>query len=121
MSPGWPAPDLPHRTFLRAVLVVGLILLTAGHVATVGPGFAVDVRTLLDGPLNAFRNIHKFDPVVRLPLAIGLGHLLARVRLPQTVRRQIRGTGLDLAVRPLGIIAVLASASSRSRRSSRDA
>jgi len=61
----------PHRLFLLSSLVLGLVLVTLGHVATVGPPFAGSVRALLDGPLDAFRNVHKFDPVLRLPIAIG--------------------------------------------------
>jgi arabinofuranan 3-O-arabinosyltransferase len=65
----------PHRFFLGCCLATGLVLITFGHVASVGPIAALTERTALDGPLNAFRNIHKFDPVIRLPIALGVGHL----------------------------------------------
>jgi arabinofuranan 3-O-arabinosyltransferase len=100
--------DLPHPRFLRAVLIVGLILLTAGHVQTLGPAFGPQIRILLDGPLNVFRNIHKFDPVVRLPIAIGVGHLLARVRVPELVHMRIGRRRFDLLARPLSVLAVAA-------------
>ena len=67
----------PHRLFLVSTLLLGFGCLTFGHVAVLGGPFAGSAQQLLDGPLVAFRNIHKFDPLVRLPLAIGLGYLLA--------------------------------------------
>jgi arabinofuranan 3-O-arabinosyltransferase len=84
----------PHRLFLGSCLGVGLVLLTFGHVASVAPPFAGSERSLLDGALNAFRNIHKFDPVVRLPIALGIGHVAAaaaarwRAREPVSVRER---------------------------------
>jgi arabinofuranan 3-O-arabinosyltransferase len=63
---------LPERTFLLVTLVLGVSVIVAGHA---GP-FAADVRHLIDGPLAPFRNLYKFDGMVRLPLALGITHLL---------------------------------------------
>ncbi len=63
----------PHRSFLAATLLLGLAVIVAGHPGT----FLADhFRDLLDGPLAAFRNLHKFDALLRLPLALGLACLL---------------------------------------------
>ena len=99
----------PHRLFLLSSLVCGLVLVTLGHVASVGPPFAGSVRELLDGGLNAFRNVHKFDPVVRLPIAIGVGHALAAIgaRAPQRSRLLLPGRPTIVHLRPLAILAVL--------------
>nr|WP_128889090.1 alpha-(1->3)-arabinofuranosyltransferase family protein [Corynebacterium pelargi] len=43
--------------------------------------FAALFPSLLDGPLVMFRNVHKFDPLVRLPLAVGIAAIPARHRI----------------------------------------
>ncbi|HTZ44977.1 MAG TPA: alpha-(1-_3)-arabinofuranosyltransferase family protein [Jatrophihabitans sp.] len=96
--------DLPHRLFWRGLLLAGLVLLGMGFVAHVGPPAGSTVRTLLDGPLNAFRNVHKFDPLIRLPVAIGVGHLASRVRVPVSVRLR----GMPVQARLLAGLLVLA-------------
>jgi arabinofuranan 3-O-arabinosyltransferase len=66
-----------HRLFLLSSLLIGFSLLSMGHLASIDSPLAEPMRHLLDGPLSPFRNIHKFDPLVRLPLAIGAGRLVA--------------------------------------------
>ncbi|MDQ1741859.1 MAG: arabinofuranan 3-O-arabinosyltransferase, partial [Pseudonocardiales bacterium] len=96
-----------HRTFLLSSLLLGLALLTMGHRSGIGPPFPGTVQHLLDGPASPFRNVHKFDPLVRLPLSLGFGFLLAR-GLPERVRL-LRRPELSLAApRLLGVLAVLA-------------
>jgi arabinofuranan 3-O-arabinosyltransferase len=96
----------PHRAFLLASLGAGLVLVTMGHAASVGPVFAGSVRTWLDGPLAAFRNVHKFDPVIRLPLALGFGYAMGA--LPSRVPRltPVRARGAVLQVRALALVLV---------------
>jgi arabinofuranan 3-O-arabinosyltransferase len=96
--------DTTHHAFLWATLLLGLVCVTAGHAATVGPPAADWVRSLLDGAFVPFRNVHKFDPLVRLPLAIGIGHLLLRARVP----RQLRVARIVLPLRILAAAAVVA-------------
>lgn len=74
--------DLPARGFLIVVFLVGVAALVAGHMSALEPIVAEPVRWLLDGPLAPLRNVRKFDPLVRLPLALGLAHLLCHVRFP---------------------------------------
>jgi arabinofuranan 3-O-arabinosyltransferase len=62
----------PHRLFLVSGLLVGLFLVTMGHTGAVQGWFAPQIQELLDGPLAPLRNVHKFDPVIRLPMVIGL-------------------------------------------------
>ncbi len=55
----------------------------------------------LDGPLAALRNVHKFDPLVRIPLVLGVAAIAARVKLPRTLsmgRREAAGLLVCLVV-----------------------
>ncbi|HEY2307414.1 MAG TPA: alpha-(1-_3)-arabinofuranosyltransferase family protein [Streptosporangiaceae bacterium] len=76
-------PRLPARRFLLCLLLTGLLLICAGHVSTLGNPLAGPVQHLINGPAAAFRNVRKFDPLIRLPIVLGLAHLLASVRLPR--------------------------------------
>lgn len=61
----------PARTPMVVSLFIGLAALTVAHGGVAGTPISGPVRDLLDGPLAIFRNVHKIDPVVRLPLALG--------------------------------------------------
>ncbi len=68
-----------HKLFLLPVLLVGLTLLTFGHLSEAQAAWAPWAQDLLNGPLAPFRNIHKFDPLMRLPLALGVGFAVMRL------------------------------------------
>ncbi|HEU5156455.1 MAG TPA: alpha-(1-_3)-arabinofuranosyltransferase [Streptosporangiaceae bacterium] len=68
---------LPERTFLLATLLIGVAIIVMGHQSAIAPPFADGLRGWFDTWLAPFRNIHKFDALVRLPIALGLGFLLA--------------------------------------------
>jgi arabinofuranan 3-O-arabinosyltransferase len=105
---GMARRDVPERVFLWATLLLGLALLTFGHVSDVAVPGVESMRRLLDGPLVAFRNVHKFDPLVRLPLAIGVGFLLDRVRVPVVVRVGRSSAGISVPARALSAVAAIA-------------
>lgn len=70
---------LPERVWLVSMLLVGAIAVGFGHA---GPGtvwFSGAERDLLDGVLAPLRNVHKFDPLIRIPLVLGMAHGLAVV------------------------------------------
>ena len=67
--------DMPWRGPLLAVFAVGFWVLGSAHMST----------SLYDGALAPFRNLHKFDPLVHLPLALGAGHAAAKVNRPKAV------------------------------------
>jgi arabinofuranan 3-O-arabinosyltransferase len=99
----------PHRLFLSAGLCAGLLLVTFGHQGPVQGWFAGSQNALLDGMLAPIRNVHKFDPVIRLPLVLGMAHLLdaaaARTRSPQPAQRLLSRTALAVAVVMIGAVA----------------
>jgi arabinofuranan 3-O-arabinosyltransferase len=66
----------PHRRFLVLGLLGGLVLVSLGHSGSVHGWLAATERSWLDGALAPLRNVHKFEPVVRLPLVLGLAHVL---------------------------------------------
>ncbi len=64
----------PWVGFARGGLVLGLLFVTFGHIGGVAGPWAGAEADLLDGVLAPFRNTHKFEPVLRLPLALGVAH-----------------------------------------------
>lgn len=62
----------PERLFLVLSLLLGMFMVTMGHLGSVQGWFAADLNAALDGVLAPLRNVHKFDPVIRLPLVLGL-------------------------------------------------
>jgi arabinofuranan 3-O-arabinosyltransferase len=74
----------PHRAFLVCSVTVGVLLVTAGHTGPGMPPWAGWVQGLLDGPAAAARNTHKFDVLIRLPLALGLAHTVAVLKPPDS-------------------------------------
>jgi len=75
---------LPFRGRLITILIVGLLAICVGYTGALGSPIAEQVQVFLDGAGAPLRNVHKFDPLLRLPLALGLAHLLARVPVPLT-------------------------------------
>ena len=78
--------DLPERRFLVLGAMTGLTLLTVGYLGTLDSPLAATARDLLDGPLAPLRNVHKFEPVLRLPVALGLAYAASRRLGPRRVR-----------------------------------
>ncbi len=60
-----------------------MLIITAGYVSSLGNPLAEPIRHIIDGPLAPMRNVRKFDPLVRLPIAVGLAHILAPLRFPR--------------------------------------
>jgi arabinofuranan 3-O-arabinosyltransferase len=83
---GLASSRLPERAWLVLGLLAGLALVTMGHLGTAQGLLAGPLHGALDGVLAPMRNLHKFDPVLRLPLALGVVHLvgllLCRVHRP---------------------------------------
>ncbi|MEV6277259.1 alpha-(1-_3)-arabinofuranosyltransferase [Nocardia sp. NPDC051832] len=76
---------MPYRGRLTLILLVGLTGICAGYVGELSGPFAESVRVFLDSGGAPLRNVHKLEPLIRLPLVLGLAHLLARIPLPAAV------------------------------------
>ncbi|WP_327585312.1 alpha-(1-_3)-arabinofuranosyltransferase [Nonomuraea sp. NBC_00507] len=82
---------LPERSFLLISVLCGVAVITTGHPGTPHHELMVE---LLDGPLAVFRNLHKFDALVRLPVALGVAGLLSLVRLRWRTPLTVAAAGL---------------------------
>ncbi|HXL94769.1 MAG TPA: alpha-(1-_3)-arabinofuranosyltransferase family protein [Streptosporangiaceae bacterium] len=80
------SPPLPERRFLLCSVLAGVIIIAAGHVSGLGNPLAGPIGTFINGPGSAVRNLWKFDPMIRLPVVLGLAHLLAGARLGRWYR-----------------------------------
>ncbi|WP_446663500.1 alpha-(1-_3)-arabinofuranosyltransferase domain-containing protein [Flexivirga sp. B27] len=88
-----------HLARWTLLCAVGATLfMVLGHGGSVGSPLSEPVRSLLDGSLAPLRNIHKADPVLRLPLAIGLTAVLQRVSVSRRIRDRFVPALLALAV-----------------------
>lgn len=100
--------DLPERRWLALSALVGVVAVTFGHVGPLDAPWAEWSQGLLDGALAPFRNVHKFDPVLRLPLALASAWALAHL---SRVIRTIRAPGLPALTGALaGLVLVGAAA-----------
>ena len=86
--------SMPARGRLITMLLVGVVLLAAGYSGGLGSPIAQQVQAFLDGDGTPLRNLHKLEPVIRLPLMLGLIHLLGRIPLPGSVPRPVWRTAL---------------------------
>lgn len=77
--------SMPYRGRLALILLVGLVGICAGYAGELGGPFAEHVRLFLDSGGAPLRNVHKLEPLIRLPLVLGLAHLLSKVPLPASV------------------------------------
>lgn len=77
--------SMPARGRLALILCTGLVGICAGYVGQLGGPFAESIRVFLDAGGAPLRNVHKLEPLIRLPLVLGLAQLLSRVPLPASV------------------------------------
>ncbi|HUL99097.1 MAG TPA: alpha-(1-_3)-arabinofuranosyltransferase, partial [Mycobacterium sp.] len=80
---------MPARGRVVTMLLVGVVLLAVGYSGGLGSPLAHEVQGFLDAAGAPLRNVHKLEPVIRLPLVLGLAHLLGRVPLPGSTPRRV--------------------------------
>ena len=73
---GLALKSTPYRAFLVGGLLIGVVLVSMGHTGVVQGIAASSLQDALDGVLAPLRNTHKFDLILRLPLALGVGFAL---------------------------------------------
>ncbi len=103
--------SMPARGRLTIMLFIGIVGLTAGYVGELGSPFADSVRSFLDSAGAPLRNVHKLEPLVRIPLVLGIAHFISKVPLPGSVsthtwRRAIAHPERDKMVAVAGLILV---------------
>jgi arabinofuranan 3-O-arabinosyltransferase len=79
---------MPARGRLIMILLSGVVLLALGYSGGLGSPVAQHVQAFLDAGGTPLRNMHKLEPLLRLPLALGLAHLLGRIPLPGSAPRR---------------------------------
>lgn len=79
---------MPARGRLIVMLLIGVTLLAVGYSGGLGSPVAQQVQAFLDAGGTPVRNMHKLEPLLRLPLALGLAHLLGRIPLPGSAPRR---------------------------------
>ena len=81
--------SMPARGRLVTMLIVGLVLLTLGYTGGMGSPLAHEVQAFLDAAGAPLRNVHKLEPAIRIPLVLGVAHLLGRIPLPGSASRPV--------------------------------
>lgn len=87
----------PWRAPLVAAAVLGLVSVTIAHTSPLQSPLAPAIQVQLDGLFALLRNVSKADPMLRLPLALGVGVVFARVlamRLPRGIPVAIPATAV---------------------------
>jgi arabinofuranan 3-O-arabinosyltransferase len=101
--------QMRERMWLVATLALGVVFLSAGYPGHFGAPFSGPVEAALNGPLALFRNVWKFQPIINLPLALGLAHgihtlSVRRGALSRSVLGGVSRSGV--VVLPLAAVAV---------------
>ncbi|MEV6345385.1 alpha-(1-_3)-arabinofuranosyltransferase family protein [Actinoplanes sp. NPDC051851] len=107
---GLARPGMPHRRFLTTGVLAGVAIVGLGHLGDLPGLVAGPAHAWLDASGAPLRNLHKFDPVLRLPLVLGLIHLLGPAFRPLPARplpaRPLPPAGNLLPVRRAVLVAV---------------
>ncbi len=81
--------SMPARGRLVTMLTAGLVLLVVGYSGGLGSPVADQVQAFLDAAGAPLRNVHKFEPAIRIPITLGVAHLLSRIPLPGSAPRPV--------------------------------
>ncbi|GEP32861.1 coagulation factor 5/8 type [Nocardioides szechwanensis] len=108
---GLAQAGLWQRRVLMVSLLAGMFVLTVGTGGWAGSVLSGAWIDALDTWLAPLRNVHKFDPLVRLPLSLGVGGFVS-VGLPRLLASSPRPVATTRPVRAAlaGVVAALVAA-----------
>ena len=86
---GLALQSMPVRGRLVSRLLSGVALLAAGYSGGLGSPLAHAAQQFLDAGGAPLRNVGKLEPVIRIPIALGVAHLLGRIPLPGSASRRV--------------------------------
>ena len=106
---GLSSRSIPHRGYLVSCAVLGVLILGLPHAGALDSPLSPVAQELLDGPLAPLRNVHKADPLLRLPIAVGFAHLLGKVSVQRWHRPRFSATATR-AARLTAVVTIVAAA-----------
>ncbi|WP_232065124.1 DUF3367 domain-containing protein [Mycobacterium cookii] len=86
---GLAMAGMAARGRLVTMLLVGVVLLGVGYSGGLGSPLAHQVQAFLDAGGAPLRNVHKLEPLIRIPVVLGLAQLLGRIPLPGSAPRSV--------------------------------
>lgn len=89
-----PSTRLRYHGLWLLMLLVGITILAAPY------------GQLLDNVLAPLRNLHKFDPLVRIPLLLGVAHLGTVLEMPRLKHPLTRRAAAGLGVAVIALLSV---------------
>ncbi|MDK4237196.1 alpha-(1-_3)-arabinofuranosyltransferase family protein [Corynebacterium pseudodiphtheriticum] len=89
-----PSTRLRYHALWLLMLLVGITILAAPY------------GQLLDNVLAPLRNLHKFDPLVRIPLLLGVAHLGTVLEMPRLKHPLTRRAAAGLGVAVIALLSV---------------
>lgn len=105
--------QMKERIWLVASVALGVALVSAGYPGQFGGPFSGPVGAALNGPLALFRNVWKFQPIINLPLALGIAHAVHALAAPRRGRtKSLFGSVMRTRalVIPLAVVAIVGAA-----------
>jgi arabinofuranan 3-O-arabinosyltransferase len=106
---GLARKGMPHRRFLIAAMMLGVAMVTLGHLSELDTMFSGQVRGFLDGAGAPLRNVHKFDAILRLPIVLGIAHFLGVFARAAATSKASRRRAVTVAIASVAAIAGVAA------------